>query len=111
MIGPEEDIWMDMVEQFLALVIYPTTAEAQARQADNLLKMAADRVRLLPGFLGARVFLSEDGESLVTLTEWSDRESFQQFRQSDFGRAAVQLSAGLNQKAYWLRQHATVPAP
>lgn len=102
---------MDVMEPFLALVIYPTTADAQARQADNLLKMASEKVRLMPGFLGARVFLSEDGESLVTLTEWSDRESFQQFRQSDFGRAAVQLSAGLHPKAYWLRHHAAVLAP
>ncbi|HEY6546467.1 MAG TPA: antibiotic biosynthesis monooxygenase [Vicinamibacteria bacterium] len=102
---------MDVVEPFLALVIYPTTADAQARQADNLVRMASQQVRLLPGFLRARVFLSEDGESLVTLTEWSDRESFQQFRQSEFGRAAVLLTAGLQPKAYWLRPHAAIDAP
>jgi len=102
---------MDAVEPFMALVVYPTTSEAQARQADNLLKVAAEQIRLLPGFLRGRVFLSEDGESLVTLTEWSDRESFEQFRQSEFGRAAVTLTAGLHPKAYWLRQHAAVEAP
>jgi heme-degrading monooxygenase HmoA len=102
---------MDMVEPFMALVIYPTTPQAQGRQADNLTKLASDRLRLLPGFLRGRVFLSEDGESLVTLTEWSDRESFQQFRQSDFGRAAAELASALHPKAYWLRQHAAVDAP
>lgn len=102
---------MDIVEPFVALVIYPTTAEGQSRQADALARLALAKVRLLPGFLRARVFLSEDGDSLVTLTEWSDRESFQQFRQSDFGTAAVQLTAGLHPKAYWLRQHAAVDAP
>jgi heme-degrading monooxygenase HmoA len=102
---------MDVVEPFMALVIYPTTPEAQARQADNLLKIASEQFRLLPGFLRGRVFLSEDGESLVTLSEWSDRESFQQFRQSDFGRAAVQLTSDLHPKSYWLRQHAAVEAP
>jgi len=102
---------MDVVEPFMALVIYPTTAEAQARQADNLVRIASEQVRLLPGFLRGRVFLSEDGESLVTLTEWSDREAFQQFRQSEFGRAAVLLTAGLHAKAYWLRQHAAIEAP
>jgi heme-degrading monooxygenase HmoA len=102
---------MDIVEPFMALVIYPTTHDAQSRQADNLVRLASEKVRLLPGFLGGRVFLSEDGDSLVTLTEWSDRESFQQFRQSEFGRAAVELTAGIHPKAYWLRQHAAVDAP
>ncbi len=102
---------MDIVEPFMALVIYPTTPDAQSRHADNLVRLAAEKVKFLPGFLRGRVFLSEDGESLVTLTEWSDRESFQQFRQSEFGRAAVQVTAGLNPKAYWLRQHAAVEEP
>jgi heme-degrading monooxygenase HmoA len=101
---------MDMTEPFVALVVYPTTPDAQSRQADNLARLAFEKIRTLPGFLRGRVFLSEDGESLVTLTEWSDRESFQQFRQSDFGRAAVQLVAGLQPKAYWLRHHAAVEA-
>ncbi len=90
---------MDAVEPFVALVIYPTTPEAHARQADNLIKLASGQVRLLPGFLGGRVFVSEDGKSLVTLTEWSDRESFQQFRQSEFGRAATQVTSTLHPKA------------
>ena len=102
---------MDMVEPFVALVIYPTTADAQSRQAENLVRLAAEKVRLLPGFLRGRVFLSEDGDSLVTLTEWSDRASFQQFRQSEFGRAAVLLTASLHPEAYWLRQHARIEAP
>ena len=102
---------MDAVEPFVALVIYPTTPDAQARHAENLIKLASDQVRLLPGFLRGRVFVSEDGASLVTLTEWSDRESFQQFRQSEFGQAAVRLAADLHPQAYWLRQHATIDAP
>jgi heme-degrading monooxygenase HmoA len=57
------------------------------------------------------VLVSEDGESLVTLTEWSDRESFQQFRQSEFGQAAIRLAAQLHPTAHWLRQHAAVEAP
>ena len=102
---------MDVVEPFMALVIYPTTPEAQERQAENLLRLAAATLRLLPGFLRGRVLLSEDGQSLVTLTEWSDRESFQRFRASDFGRAAGEVTAGLHPKAYWLRQHAAMEAP
>ena len=102
---------MDVVEPFLALVVYPTTPEAQTRQADNLVRIAAEKIRLLPGFLGARVFVSEDGGSLVTLSQWSDRESFQQFRESEFGRAAVALAADLHPKSYWLRQHGAVEAP
>ena len=40
----------------------PTTAEAQERHAGNLMRVAADKVRLLPGFLRARVLVPEDGE-------------------------------------------------
>jgi heme-degrading monooxygenase HmoA len=100
-----------MVEPFLALVVYPTRPDAQARQADNLARIASEKIRALPGFLRGRVFLSEDGESLVTLTEWSDRESFLQFRQSEFGQAAIRLASELHPQAYWLRQHATIDAP
>ena len=102
---------MDMVEPFVALVIYPTTRDAQARQADNLARIAAEKIRDLPGFLRARVLVAEDGDSLVTLTEWSDRGSFLQFRQSEFGHAAIRLAAELHPQSYWLRQHATVAAP
>jgi heme-degrading monooxygenase HmoA len=102
---------MDMVEPFVALVIYPTSPDAQPRQADNLARIASERIRSLPGFLSARVLVSEDGESLVTLTEWSDRESFLQFRQSEFGQAAIRLAADLRPQAHWLRHHASVKAP
>ena len=100
-----------MTEPFMALVIYPTTADAQSRQADNLIRLVSDHVRSLPGFRGARLFLSEDGKNMVTLTEWRDRESFQKFRESEFGRAATELVAELHPIAYWLRQHAAVEVP
>jgi heme-degrading monooxygenase HmoA len=99
---------MTAAEPFIALVIYPTTPEAQSRQADNLVRLAAEQIRHMPGFLRGRVLVSEEGASLVTLTEWSDRESFQRFRQSDFGQAAAVLTAGLHPQAYWLRTQATV---
>ena len=100
-----------MVEPFRGARRLPHPPEAQARQADNLARIASEKIRALPGFLRGRVFLSEDGESLVTLTEWSDRESFLQFRQSEFGQAAIRLASELHPQAYWLRQHATIDAP
>ena len=100
-----------MIEPFVALVVYPSRKDSQQRQADNLARIAAEKIRELPGFLRGRIFLSEDGESLVTLTEWSDRESFQAFRQSEFGQAAIRLAAELHPQAYWLRQHAAIDAP
>ncbi len=102
---------MNKAEPFIALVIYPTTADAQTRQSDNFIKLVAEQVRSLEGFRGARLFLSEDGKNMVTLTEWRDRESFQKFRESEFGRAATELVAELRPIAYWLRQHAAVEAP
>ena len=102
---------MDILEPFVALVIYKTTPDGQTRQADNLARVAGEKLSVLPGFLRARVLVSEDGESLVTLTEWADRESFLQFRQSDFGQAAARLAADLRPQAHWLRPHAAVEAP
>lgn len=83
----------------------------QSRQAENLARIASEKVSALPGFLRARVLVSEDGASLVTFTEWSDRGSFLAFRQSEFGQAAIRLAADLRPQAHWLRQHATVEAP
>jgi heme-degrading monooxygenase HmoA len=97
-------------QQFVALVIYPATAETQARLADAFVSMSAEPLRAFPGFLRAQVFLSEDGASIVTLTQWRDRESFAQFRQTDAGRASVVLVADLHPHPYWLRQHAEIEA-
>jgi heme-degrading monooxygenase HmoA len=102
---------MPTAEPFIALVIYPTTPDAQSRHAANLLRLVADAVRTMPGFVRSRVLLSEDGGSLVTFTEWRDRESFDRFRETDFSRAALSLVSGLDPRAYWLRPHATVEAP
>ena len=102
---------MDAVEPFLSLVIYPTDPSLQNRHADNLATLAAAKIRLLPGFLRGRIFVSEDGFSLVSIAEWSDRQSFEQFRQSEFGQSATLLLANLNPKAYWLRHHSALEAP
>lgn len=95
-------------ESFVALVIYPTTPPAQVGQADTLLRMAEATIRSMPGFLTGRLFLSEDGENIVTLTEWRDREAFAHFRQSEFGRAGTQMFSEMHPRPYWLRPHATV---
>lgn len=102
---------MTTTEPFVALVIYPSTSPAQVGLADTLLRMAEETIRAMPGFVSGRVFLSEDGESVVSLVEWRDRDSFARFRQSEFGRAGTQLVGELHPKAYWLRPHATVEAP
>lgn len=102
---------MDTGEPFVALVIYPSTPGGQAGQADTLLRMVEANIRSMPGFIVGRVFLGEDGESVVTLAEWRDRESFGEFRRSEFGRAATSFVGDLHPKAYWLRPHASVEAP
>lgn len=99
---------MSASEEFVALVIYPSTAEGQAHQAESLFLVTADRLRAFPGFLRGRVLVSEDRASVVTITEWRDRESFMQFRQTDFGHDSVVLAADLHPHPYWLRQHAAI---
>jgi heme-degrading monooxygenase HmoA len=102
---------MEAVEPFVSLVIYPTEPASQTRAADNLAVLAAQKIRLLPGFLRGRIFVSDDGLNLISIAEWSDRESFEQFRRSEFGQSATQLLANLNPKAYWLRHHSALQAP
>lgn len=99
---------METAESFVALVIYPSTPTGQVGQADTMLRMVEANIRSMPGFIVGRVFLSEDGESVITLAEWRDRESFAQFRRSEFGRAATHAVGELRPKAYWLRPYATV---
>jgi quinol monooxygenase YgiN len=101
---------MPPVEPFVALVIYPTTPDAQSRHAGNLIRLFSDKVRAMPGFVRSRLLVSEDGARLVTFTEWRDRDSFDRFRESDFGRAALQLVVGLHPESHWLRPHATIDA-
>ena len=102
---------METSECFVALVIYPSTPPAQLGQADTLLRMAEETIRGMPGFITGRVFLCEVGETIVCMVEWRDRESFTHFRQSEFGRAAVQVVGEFHPKAYWLHPHASVSAP
>ena len=64
---------MDTTEGFIALVIYPSTSPAQRGQADTLLRVAEETIRGMPGFISGRVFLSEDGESVVSMLAWRDR--------------------------------------
>jgi heme-degrading monooxygenase HmoA len=102
---------MDATKPFAALVIYPTTPGAQQGQAETLLQMAQSTISSMPGFVSGRVYLSEDGEHIVSLVEWRDRESFLHFRQSEFGRAATQMVGELHPMPYWLTRLAAVDAP
>jgi heme-degrading monooxygenase HmoA len=99
---------MDARKPFAALVIYPTTPSAQQGQAETLLRVAEASLREMPGFITGRVYLSEDGENIISLVEWRDRESFLQFRQSEFGRAATQVMGELHPMPYWLSRLAAV---
>lgn len=49
--------------------------------------------------------------SQTSHAEWSDRHSFEQFHQSEFGQAATMLLANLSPKSYWLRYHSALEAP
>lgn len=99
---------MEENHPFAALVIYPVTPAAQRGQAEALLQLAESTIRSMPGFLSGRVFLSEDGESIISLVEWRDRDAFVHFRQSEFARSATQMIGEMHPKAYWLTRMAAV---
>ena len=103
---------MDMVEPFVALVIYPTTPDAQSRQADNLARIASEKIRELPGFLRApRLRVGGRGEprdphrvERPGVVPAVPAERVRPGRDPPRGRSCTP-------RAYWLRQHATVEAP
>ena len=94
-----------VAEPFISLVVYPTTADAQSRQADNLTRTLALLSREAHGLVSTEVFVSEDGASIVTLARWDGRGSFDRFRETELGQAAVGLVANAHPTAYWLRAH------
>ena len=96
---------MPAPDRFVALVIYRSTPAEHLGQADALYRLSEGAMRAMPGFIGARVFVGEDGGSVVSLVEWRDRESFINFRQSELGRTAVEQAGELHPTAYWLRPH------
>lgn len=93
---------------FTALLIFPSTPAAQVGQAHALLRMAEAAISSTAGFVSGRLFISEDGESVVSLVEWRDRESFTQFRQTEFGRMATQAAGELRPRPYWLKTYASL---
>jgi heme-degrading monooxygenase HmoA len=102
---------VDTGEPFVALAIYPSTQPAQLGHADTLRRVAEATICRMPGFIRGRIFISEDGENVVSVVEWRDRASFTEFRQTEIGRVAAHIVGELHPKAYWLTPYAAVAAP
>lgn len=99
---------MNTNESFVRLVIYPSTPDGQVGQADALLHLATTTIRTVPGLVACRLFVSEDGDSVVSLVEWRDRGPFTPQRHRDCGRAAARAADALRPRPYWLRPYAIV---
>ncbi len=95
----------------MALAIYPTTFDAQRRRADALARVTAAQVPSVQGLVRAQVLVSEDGKSIVTVTQWTDRDSFERYRHSELGRASVTIATKAHPKAFWLRIHGDSAGP
>jgi hypothetical protein len=57
-----------------------------------------------PGFLSARLFLTEDGEKVVEHFQWMDRASYEAYRASELGKAAASLLVTLHPQVFFLRE-------
>jgi hypothetical protein len=78
----------------------------------------AGGIALAPGRLlsgpaagrSSRTTLFEDTDIPSPLGDDRRHRQRRQFRQSEFGQAAIRLAADLRPQAHWLRQHATIEA-
>jgi heme-degrading monooxygenase HmoA len=75
---------------FSAMNVVRAAADEVALMAAEVSVSGFDALRGQPGFRMARLYLSEEGDEAVMITEWDSRDAFLAYRQSEAGRRAVE---------------------
>jgi quinol monooxygenase YgiN len=89
---------------FHVLMLFPTPAAQQRDHAEKLATFIREGIKGQPGFLSARLFLTEDGEKVVEHFQWMDRASYEAYRASELGKAAASLLVTLHPQVLFLRE-------
>jgi heme-degrading monooxygenase HmoA len=53
-------------------------------------RLGLDLLRTQPGFRSARLMVAEDETEATLIIEWTSREHFQEYRQTEIGRGLVE---------------------
>ena len=59
-------------------------------------RLGLDLLRAQPGFRSARLLVSEDQTEAALIVEWSSRDHFVEYRQTEVGRGLVEGAARLH---------------
>ena len=59
-------------------------------------RLGLDALRAQPGFMQARLMVSEEKTEVMLLIEWATRDDFVAYRQSEFGRRVVETAMRLH---------------
>src|SRR5262245_24832731 len=89
---------------FHVLMLFPTKPALQRDHAEKLATFIREGIKAQPGFLSARLFLTEDGAKVVEHFQWMDRASYEGYRASALGKAAAGLLVTLHPQVYFLHE-------
>ena len=70
----------ELARRFHVLMLFPTTPAQQREHAEKLGTFIREGIKVQPGFLSARLFLTEDGEKIVEHFQWMDRAAYEAYR-------------------------------
>jgi len=94
--------------RFHVLMLFPTTPAQQRAHAEKLATVIREGIKGQPGFLSARLFVTEDGEKIVEHFQWMDRGAYEAYRVSDLGKAAASLLVSLHPQVHFLREQEVI---
>ncbi len=89
---------------FHVLMLFPTKPAQQREHAEKLSTFIRQGIKVQPGFLSARLFLTEDGEKIVEHFQWMDRAAYEAYRSSELGRSASALLVSLHPQVFFMRE-------
>jgi hypothetical protein len=89
---------------FHVLMLFPTKPAQQREHAEKLASFIREGIKIQPGFLSARIFLTEDGEKVVEHFQWMDRAAYESYRSSELGKAAASLLVSLHPQVFFLKE-------
>ena len=94
----------DVHKPFHVLMLFPTQPAHQRKHAEKLSSFIREGIKVQPGFLSARLFLTEDGETIVEHFQWMDRAAYEAYRSSELGKSAAALLVSLHPQVFFMKE-------
>ena len=95
---------------FAVMNVMTVEPEEAAALTARLESVGLGAIRSQAGFRSARLYRSEDDTQVVSITEWSTREDFLAYRQTDDAKRAVANALAAHPKISFYEIVATIEA-